>query len=91
MQWRGTAAEKVSTAGGAGAGAGSAFVWMMTFRGGMLGLTIGGGGDADYDAYAGPSITTDHGRRENATKELVHAVGVSMPSNGESRSSSADP
>ena len=76
MQWLGSAAGKVSTAGGGG---GSAFVWMMTFRGGMLGLTIGGGGDADYDAYAGPSITTDHGRRKNATKVLVHAVGVSIP------------
>ncbi len=48
----------VSTAGGGGVGgSGSAFVWMATTRGGMLGLMIGGGDDAD----AGPSIITDMG------------------------------
>ncbi len=52
---------KVSTAGGGGGVGGSAFGWMATSRGGMLGLTIGGGGDADYDADTGPSIITDMG------------------------------
>ncbi len=62
MQWLGTAAETVSTAGGGGGGgSGSAFIWMATTRGGMLGLTISGGDNADYDADRGPSITTNMG------------------------------
>ncbi len=65
---------EVSTPGGGGIG-GSAFGWMATFCGGMLGLTIGGGGDGDCDVDAGPSIITDVGDAKS-DEELVYAVGV---------------